>query len=589
MAEPGQAADFAPVDVRTRRRDDGAILVNARQPLSPHPATVLEWLADAADRHSTRALLCERDGRHWRKLDYGSALNQVEAAAGAWLERGLVPGARVLVLAPNGAGHLVASLSALRAGLVSCPLPARLAHGGAALARLTEIAEAVTPAAVFVDEPGRCPEAVQLFRERRVPIASLTSGKAVDIDLSRSVGATLPPLPGRADPARIIFTSGSVGAPKGVLYTHGMMTSNLQMTLDLWPFLRKQPQVLVDWLPWHHVFGGNNNINLILALAGTLYVDGGSPLPAGLPQTLENLREVAPTLYCGVPAGLTALLPHLQSDTALRENFYSRLQAIFSAGAALAAPTATALATLGQTATGRPVHIVSGWGATETGPGATLVHRPSLGALNIGTPTPGTTLKLVPSQGRYELRVRGPSVTTGYFGRPDLTREAFDEEGFYRTGDAGRFEDDLDPSRGLVFDGRLAEDFKLGNGSWVSAGVVRLDLLRQCAGLVRDAVVCAPNRPHLAALVWLASDPTPEVLHELRQRLADAIAGSATTQVRRLMVLNRPPSMEQGEINDKGYVNQGRCLHTRAADIERLYQDPSTTVMVAQHQELFAC
>lgn len=589
MAEVRKGGDFAPADVMTQRRGDGSIIVRSRQALSPHPATILQWLADAADRHSTRALLCERSGTGWRKLDYGSALNQVEAAAGAWLEHGLTPGSRVLVLAPNGAGHLVASLSTLRAGLVSCPLPARLAQGASGLARLAEIAGATGPSAVFIDEPDACPEAVALFRSRKVPVASLKCGVGTDIDLNDGVAATLPPLPGRSDLARIIFTSGSVGAPKGVLYTHGMMTSNLQMTLDLWLFLRHQPQVLVDWLPWHHVFGGNNNVNLILALAGTLYVDGGSPLPAGLPQTLANLKEVAPTLYCGVPAGLTALVPHLQADSELRRNFYSRLQAIFSAGAALAAPTAAALASLGQATCGRQVHIVSGWGATETGPGATLVHRPGTGALNIGTPTPGTTLKLVPSQGRYELRVKGPGVTPGYFGRPDLTSGAFDEEGFYQTGDAGRFDDDLDPSRGLVFDGRLAEDFKLGNGSWVSAGAVRLDLLRQCAGLLKDAVICAPNRPFLAALVWLAGEPTPDLLGELQRRLAAEEGRSATMQVQRLMVMHLPPSMEQGEINDKGYLNQGRCQHTRAADIERLYQHPSATVMVAQNQELLAC
>jgi feruloyl-CoA synthase len=586
MADLAQGDDFASVEVKAKRRDDGSILLSAAQQLSPHPLTVLEWLADAADRHGTRALLCERNGRRWDKLDYINALNQVETAASAWLDSGLSPGDRVLILAPNGAAHLIASLSALRAGLVSCPLPARLLHGTNGCTRLSEMVDTVQPAAVFIDRPKAHPDVMRMLKSKHSPVASLQESEGTTIRLERSAGGPLPPLPRKDDLARIVFTSGSVGAPKGVLYTHGMMTSNLQMTLDLWPFLRKQPQVLVDWLPWHHVFGGNNNVNLTLALAGTLYVDSGSPQPGGMAQTLENLREIAPTLHCGVPASLVALVEHLRADASLRKNFFSKLQAVFSAGAALSAQTIAALRVLAKSTSGREVHIVSGWGATETGPGATLVHRPGANALNIGTPTPGTIVKLAPTQGRYELRVKGPSVTPGYFRRPELTKEAFDEEGFYRTGDAGRFEDELDPAQGLVFDGRLAENFKLESGSWVSTGAVRLDLLRNCGDLVRDAVICAPDRPYLGALVWLKDRPTPEMLNELEVRLNASPTSSPTTRVRKVLVLAVAPSMDLGEINDKGYVNQSRCLQTRAADIEHLYQEPSTTILVTRQESL---
>lgn len=581
-----QGEDFAPAEVKVRRRDDGSVLLSAAQQLSPHPLTVLEWLADAADRHGTRALLCERNGRGWDRLDYISALNRVETAASAWLEHGLSPGDRVLILAPNGIAHLIASLSALRAGLVSCPLPARLLTASNGCQRLSEIADTVQPAAIFIDRPASHPDVVRLLQSKRLPVASLHENKATAIRLGRSAEGPLPPLPRKDDLARIIFTSGSVGSPKGVLYTHGMMTSNLQMTLDLWPFLRKQPQILVDWLPWHHVFGGNNNINLTLALAGTLYVDAGSPQPGGMAQTLDNLREIAPTLHCGVPASLGALVDHLRADAPLRQNFYSKLQAIFSAGAALSPQTAAALRVLAKSTTGREVHIVSGWGATETGPGATLVHRRDAGALNIGTPTPGTVIKLAPTQGRYELRVKGPSVAPGYFRRPELTKEAFDEEGFYCTGDAGRFDDELDPSQGLVFDGRLAENFKLESGSWVSTGAVRLDLLRHCGDLVRDAVICAPDRPYLGALVWLKDHPTPTMLSELDVRLNTSTANSPTTRVRKVLVLTSAPSMDLGEINDKGYINQSRCLQTRAADIAYLYQEPPTRTVVTRQESL---
>src|SRR5438094_1219600 len=376
--------------------------------------------------------------------------------------------------------------------------------------------------------------------------------------------------------AKILFTSGSTGMPKGVINTHGMLCANQQQLAQVWPFLEERPPVIVDWLPWNHTFGGSFNFNQILRNGGTLYIDAGKPVPGLVETTVKNLSEISPTMYFNVPRGFDLLLPFLEKDEKLRRNFFRDLDAIFYAAAALPQNLWDRIKALKS-----DVVILSAWGSTETSPLATSVHfhmeRPGV----IGLPVAGCELKLVPSAGKMEVRVRGPNVMPGYYKREDLTRAAFDGEGFYRLGDAVKFADPADAAKGIVFDGRVAEDFKLSTGTWVNAGAVRIRLIAAADPLIQDAVITGHDRDELGALVFLspaARDLPPE---EVRSRLGSVLrgfSGSSSTCPARLMVMTEPPSIDANEITDKGYMNQRAVLERRAALVERLYAGDESVI-----------
>ena len=393
--------------------------------------------------------------------------------------------------------------------------------------------------------------------------------------------------------AKVLFTSGSTSLPKGVLNTHRMLSSNQQSLAQIWPFTERTPPVLVDWLPWHHTFGGNHNFNLVLRRGGTLHIDAGRPAPRLIETTVRNLTEIAPTIYFNVPAGYAQLLPHLERDGDLRASFFSRLQLIFYAAAALPQELWERLETVSARARGEPVMMTSSWGLTETAPLATSAHFAVAQAGVIGVPVPGVEIKMTPVEDKEELRVRGPNVTPGYLGRPDLNEAAFDEEGFYRTGDAGRLEDPDDPAKGLVFDGRLTEDFKLTTGTWVSAGHVRVAALDATAPLMQDAVVCGHDREYVALLAWpnvaavrdLLGDPdaeprtlvhAPQLVEHLRARLAahNRTHSGSSMRIARVLLLAEPPSLDANEVTDKGHVNQRAARERRGVHVNALYAEP---------------
>jgi feruloyl-CoA synthase len=401
--------------------------------------------------------------------------------------------------------------------------------------------------------------------------------------------------------AKLLFTSGSTGEPKGVINTQRMLCANQQAKSQLWPFAAVTPPVIVDWLPWSHTFGSNHNFNLVLRSGGTLYIDGGRPAPGLFERTVANLKEVAPTVYFNVPRGYDMLVGALRSEPALRENFFSRLQVIFYAAAALPQHLWDALDELAREAVGSPIPMVSAWGSTETAPLATSCHFQADRTGVIGLPIPGCELKLVPSGGKLEVRVKGPHVTPGYWGRPDLTARSFDDEGFYCIGDAVRFVDESDPERGLLFDGRVSEDFKLDSGTWVNTGMLRVQALAALAPIAQDAVLTGHDRSEIGLLVFpnvaecrslcpdLPADaPLASVLAHpaVRSHVARGLArlkqagGGSSTFAARALLLEDPPSIDGGEITDKGYINQAAVLRRRAALVDRLYAAPDDAAVI---------
>jgi feruloyl-CoA synthase len=439
--------------------------------------------------------------------------------------------------------------------------------------KLKPIFELVQPGLVYAADAEKFAPALAAVGAKSTPVAEL---------LETNPGSTLEREFLKVGPdtvAKILFTSGSTGTPKGVINTQRMLCANQQMALQAWPFIEDKPPVLVEWLPWNHTFGGNHNFNMALRHGGTLYVDGGKPVPGLVETTVRNLKEVAPTMYFNVPRGFDLLLPFLEKDAELRRNFFRNLDMLFYAAAALPQNLWDRLQRLAQQEKrSGEFAMLSAWGSTETSPLATSVHflmeRPGV----IGLPVAGCELKLVPSASKLEVRVRGANVTPGYYKRPDLTAAAFDEEGFYRIGDAVKFADPADASKGVVFDGRLAEDFKLSTGTWVNVGVVRVKLVAAADPILQDAVITGHDRDDIGALVFLS--PAAKDLPAARERVREALKqlaaeGGSSTHPVRALIMTEPPSIDANEITDKGYMNQRAVLERRAELVKKLYStDP---------------
>jgi len=578
MARLHSRLRFAPVRVRVERRADGALVLGSGHALGDYARCVGDWLVRWAREAPDRVFLAERRAEGWRTVSYAQALEAARRIGQALLERGLGPERPVAILSDNSVDHALLALGAMHAGVPVAPISPAYSLMSRDFAKLRAILALLEPGLVWCDDAQRYGPALAAVGARAEPIDRLLEAEA-GARIDEAFAAI-----GPDSVAKILFTSGSTGMPKGVVNTHRMLCASQQALAQGWPFVEERPPVLVEWLPWNHTFGGNHDFNLVLRNGGSLYVDAGKPVPGLVETTVRNLREISPTLYFNVPRGFDLLLPHLEQDVELRRSFFRRLDVVFYAGAALPQNLWERLETLALAERGGELAMLSAWGSTETSPLATQVHFPIERAGVIGVPVPGCEIKLVPSGGKLEARVRGANVTPGYWRRPDLTAAAFDAEGFYRIGDALRLADPQDPAKGLVFDGRVAEDFKLSTGTWVHVGALRLRLIAAADPLVQDAVIAGHDRDEVGALLFLSAAAKAMPAEALRARLREALhrlaadGVASSTLPRRLLVLEEPPSIDAGEITDKGYLNQRAVLERRAAMVERLYADDAEVI-----------
>jgi feruloyl-CoA synthase len=593
---------------------DGSFQVRSTDPLREHPVRHTERLQRWAAERPQACFLAQRgpDGG-WRRLSYGDALAQACAIAQALLDRGLGAERPLMILSGNSIEHALLALAAQHVGIPYVPVSPAWAVQAADPERLRHAVDLLTPGLVFAADARRHAGAIDAAVPGGVervfagtvpagmaatPLAALLGTRA-GADVERAHAAV-----GPDTIAKFLFTSGSTQAPKAVITTHRMLGCNQQMLAQCFPFLEDEPPVLVDWMPWHHTAAGNNNLGLVLFHGGTLYIDEGKPTPEGMAQTVANLREVAPTVYYTVPKGLDLLVRAMRDDTALRERFFSRLRLVYPAGAALSAPLHAAFDAQALATCGARIAMSMGLGMTETAPVALSAHLPDWQPGVIGLPAPGVTVKLVPVGDKLEVRYRGPNVTPGYWRQPDLTRQAFDDEGWFCSGDAARFIDPAAPERGLRFDGRIAEDFKLSSGTWVNVGALRSAVITAGAPYVQDAVITGHDRDRLGMLVFLlpaaadlmaaesrsaanpatvAADPA---VRAWAQRWLDGLAARATgssQRIERAWLLADAPSAALGEITDKGSINQRACLRNRAAVVDALHAvQPEAPVLIAK-------
>jgi feruloyl-CoA synthase len=569
-----------------------------------------ERLVHWAELAPDRIYLAQRDGAAgWRTLTYAQALDRVRRLGAALLRREVSAERPIAVLSANDIEHALIELAAMYIGVPYVPISPAYSLISTDFGKLRHILNLTTPGLVYAGDGAVFARAIEAVVPSDIEIVVARNplrnrATALFADLDEPPSAAVEAAHASVGPdsiAKILFTSGSTGMPKGVINTQRMWCANQVMIRTAMAYFQDEPPVLVDWAPWHHTAGGNHNFGLVLYNGGSFYIDEGKPMPGAIEATVRNLGEVSPTFYFNVPKGYEALLPYLRADKALCERFFARLRVLFYAGAGVSKPVLEEMQQLAEATCGERILFLTSLGTTETGPFALIRTWDTEDPTNVGVPCVGLDLKLAPVEGKYECRLKGLNITPGYWREPDLTRKSFDEEGYYRLGDALKFVDPDDPAKGVMFDGRIAEDFKLSTGTWVSVGPMRGRMINHFAPLVSDVVLAGPDREHLTALAFpdpaacrklapeLAANAAmaeviahPNVRAEFARRLAK-LAETATgtsTRVTRMLLLDEPPSIDIGEITDKGSINQRAVLGHRAALVAELYAEPCSARVI---------
>lgn len=589
-----QRAFDDPIDLRPpatvcERRADGSFVLRSPHALPEPVRCVGQWLEDWARRTPDAVAFAERaSADSWHELTWAQARQQVGQLAQGLLDLDLPAGDPVVVLSDNSLHHLLLMLACLQVGRTVCTVSSaysRLTHDHG---KVTQILKTLKPALVYADNAQVYGPAIRAARAAGLNMPVMLSRGAAEVPgaLALESLAATPETSAvmqafeRITPdtvAKYLLTSGSTGSPKVVINTHRMLCANQEMLASAWRFLAHEKPVVVDWLPWSHTFGGNHNLHIVMRNGGTLVIDEGRPAPGLVEKSLANLVKWQPTLYFNVPRGLDLILPLLEVDPQAARAFFSRLRMVFYAGAGMPQATWDRLQALSRQVRGQDVWLTTSWGATETAPAITLAHFRLERAGNIGIPLPGVDLKFVPNGGKLEMRVRGVNVFPGYRNAPELTAQAFDDEGYYCIGDAGVLVDEAHPEKGIIFNGRVAEDFKLTTGTWVSVGTLRLKLVSALSPWAQDAVITGHDRDEVGALIFpsaqAAALPPAQLQGHLKAALQALKAeGGGSSQVpMRLLVLTDPPSADGGEITDKGYINQRAVLTRRAEQVLALY------------------
>jgi len=600
-------------DIAVERRADGAIVLKSRVPLAAYathiPASLAKWAAEAPDR----TWLAQRAGtdRHWRKLSYGEAKRTVDALTQGLLDLGVESGCPVAILSGNSIEHALITQAAMQARLPAAPVSPAYSLMSHDHQKLKFLFDLIKPAVVMVQDGPTFEKALKALPLDGVTVIHVARPCEGIKSVAFADLASTPVTPDVADSiaritadtvGKLLFTSGSTGMPKAVINTQRMMCANAAMMMQVRPRKADAPlATYLDWMPWNHTMGGNALFNPVLIEGGSLYIDDGRPIPGQFDETIRNLREISPTYYANVPAGYAALAAAMEKDDALCRNFFRNLGLMAYGGARLPDDLYDRMQALAIRATGERVVFYTGWGSTETAPTSTGTYWDTERVGLIGLPFPGVELKMVPVGAKYELRLRGVNVFPGYFGRPDLTKAAFDEDGFYCIGDAGVFVDPNDPVQGIIFAGRVVEDFKLTTGTFVHVGSLRTDAIAAATPVVHDALVAGQDRPFVGLLAWPNlhacrqlvgnADATyedvvrhPAVIECLSKGLAahnKATEGASSMRIARAMLMAEPPSIDGNELTDKGYINQRAGLERRAGLVERLYADrPGEDVIV---------
>ena len=602
---PFREVPYLPQKIDVDRRDDGTVLLNNGQPLKVSPPHMLWPLKHWAEQAPDRIWLAQRDpvnpaAEGWQTISYADAWERVQAIAQGFLNSGAE--APVMILSRNTIDHALVMYGAMLASLPVVPVTPAYALISQDFARLNYVDQLVEPAIIYVEdglEYQRGLDGMRLgdrlvlysrhapegYKSQSLESFAVPGGNSVSEAYDRLTSETI---------AKFMLTSGSTGEPKAVINTHGMIAANAKMIRSVWDEERLAEvtgdvQVMCNFLPWSHTYGANAILHNMTDWGGTLYLDWGAPTPARLPEMIRNMKDVSTTQHTTVPAAWAALATEFERDEALAETFFKRICSMAYGGASMGQDIYERIQKVAVRVTGKRISLSAGYGATETSPTASNVHWPNDTMGLIGLPLPGNTFKLVPAGDKMELRVKGVNVTPGYYRNEEKTRAAFDEEGFYRLGDAVRFVDPANPKAGLAFDGRTAEEFKLANGTWVSAGKLRVQAVQAVNGALADAVVCGLNEDEICLLGFInegfcqrlvdAELPMPDliahpdIIGAVRTglQLHNKAHPNAAARIARILLQPTPPQADAGEITEKGYINQNKAQTLRADDVRKLY------------------